>query len=173
MLCPPECNPDYKKLSEVTVHDLGLPVICEQITDKKAEQTLFLSILSKMTDDPEVTRYRSDVFSDICNNPLMRDEMLKILDKINFLRDYGSINKKYEESASVWDLMHRLDELKDYIHCVEAIYKSLSDADIHSEGLLNLKEYVSALYQDNGFSELQKDIKALKANSRVFRWESI
>lgn len=165
LLCPPECNPDYKKLSEVTVHDLGLPVICEQITDKKAEQTLFLSILSKMTDDPEVTRYRSDVFSDICNNHLMRDEMLKILDKINFLRDYGSINKKYEESASVWDLMHRLDELKDYIHCVEAIYKSLSDADIHSEGLLNLKEYVSALYQDNGFSELQKDIKALKATT--------
>lgn len=165
LLCPSGCNPEYKKLSEVTVHDLGIPIICEQITEKKKEQTLFLSILSKMTNDPEVSRYRSDVFSDICNNQVMRDEILKILDKINFLRDYGGINKKYEESASIWDLMHRLDELKDYIHCVEAIYKSLSDADIRSEGLLSLKEYVSELYQDNGFSELQKDIAALKATT--------
>ena len=45
LLCPPECDPDYKKLSDVTIHDLGLPFICEQITDKKAEQALFLSIL--------------------------------------------------------------------------------------------------------------------------------
>lgn len=163
LLCPPGCNPDYKKLSEVTIHDLGLPFICEQITDKKSEQALLLSILSKMTDDPETARYRSDIFSDICNNQVMREEILKILDKINFLRDYGSINKKYEESASVWDLMHRLDELKDYIQCVEAVFKSLSDADIHSQGLLFLKEYINGLYQDNGFAELKKDIAALKA----------
>lgn len=163
LLCPPGYNPDYKKLPEVTVHDLGLPVICEQITEKKSEQTLFLSILSKMTDDPEVSHYRSDIFSDICNNQIMRDEILKILDKINFLWDYGSVNKKYDESAGVWDLMHRLDELKDYIQCVEAIFKSLSDADIHSEGLLSLKEYINELYQDKGFTELKKDIAALKA----------
>lgn len=165
LLYPPGCMPGNKTLSEVTTHDLGLDYVCAQITEKKSEQALFMSILSQMTEKPEVTQYRSDVFLDIYNNKAMRDEILKILDKINFMRDYGSINKKYEEAASVWDLMHRLDELKDYINCVEAIFRSLSDAAIHSEGLLHLKEYINELYNDNGFKELKKDIAALKATT--------
>lgn len=165
LLYPPGCVPNNKTLSEVTTHDLGLDYVCAQITEKKSEQALFMSILSQMTEKPEVTQYRSDVFLDIYNNKAMRDEILKILDKINFMRDYGSINKKYEEAAGVWDLMHRLDELKDYINCVEAIFRSLSDAAIHSEGLLHLKEYINELYNDNGFKELKKDIAALKATT--------
>lgn len=165
LLSPPGFTPDYKVLSEAAVHDLGLDYLCEQVTEKKQERTLFLSILSKMTDSPEVTKYRSDVFEDIYRNEAMRDEMLRILDQINFLRDYGSIGKTFEEAANVWDLMHRLDEMKDYIQCVEAIFKSLSDAQVHSEGLLQLKEYVDGLYHDNGFSELKKDIAALRATT--------
>ncbi len=165
LLTPPGFAPDYKVLSEAAIHDLGLDYLCEQVTEKKQERTLFLSILSKMTDNPEVTKYRSDVFEDIYQNEAMRDEMLRILDRINFLRDYGSIGKTFEEAANVWDLMHRLDELKDYIQCVEAIFKSLSDAQVHSEGVLRLKEYVDGLYHDNGFSELKKDIAALRATT--------
>lgn len=169
LLNPPACTPDYKILSETTVHDLGLDYVCAQITEKKSEQTLILSILSKMTEDPEVTRYRSDVFSDIYRNEAMRNEMLRILDRINFLRDYGSIGRTYEESASIWDLLHRMDELKDYIQCVEAIFKSLSEASVRSEGLLHLREYIDALYHDNGFLELKKDIEALRATTSDLR----
>lgn len=169
LLTPPGFAPDYKVLSEAAIHDLGLDYLCEQVTEKKQERTLFLSILSQMTDNPEVTKYRSDVFEDIYQNEAMRDEMLRILDRINFLRDYGSIGKTFEEAANVWDLMHRLDELKDYIQCVEAIFKSLSDAQVHSEGLLRLKEYVDGLYHDNGFSELKKDIAALRATTQELK----
>lgn len=169
LLTPPACVPDYKILSDAAIHDLGLDYLCGQITEKKSEQTLCLSILSKMTDNAEVTRYRSDVFSDIYRNEAMRDEMLRILDKINFLRDYGSIGRTYEESAGIWDLMHRLDELKDYIQCVEAIFKSLSDADVHSEGLLRLQKYIDDLYHDNGFAELKKDIESLRATTADLR----
>lgn len=169
LLAPLGSAPDYKVLSEAAVHDLGLDYLCEQVTEKKQERTLFLSILSKMTDNPEVTKYRSDVFEDIYRNEAMRDEMLRILDQINFLRDYGSIGKTFEEAANVWDLMHRLDEMKDYIQCVEAIFKSLSDAQVRSEGLLRLKEYVDGLYHDNGFSELKKDIAALRATTEELK----
>lgn len=169
LLTPPACTPDYKTLSDASIHDLGLDYLCAQITEKKQEQTLLLSILSKMTDSPEVTRYRSDVFSDIYGNKGMRDEMLRILDKINFLRDYGSIGRTYEEAAGVWDLMHRLDELRDYIQCVEALFRSLSEASVQSEGLLCLKEYIDGLYHDNGFLELKKDIEALRATTTDLR----
>lgn len=169
LLTPPDCEPDYKILSDAAVHDLGLDYLCAQITDKKQEQTLLLSILSKMTDDPVVTQYRSDVFADIYQKEAMCDEILRILDQINFLRDYGSIGKAHEEAKGVWDLMHRLDELKDYIQCVEAVYHSLADAEVHSQGLLSLKAYIDDLYHDNGFSELKKDIESLRAATTQLR----
>lgn len=169
LLTPPDSTPHYKILSDAAVHDLGLDYLCAQITDKKQEQALFLSILSKMTDDPAVTRYRSDVFADIYEKEAMCDEILRILDQIDFLRDYGSIGRAHEEAKGIWDLMHRLDELKDYIQCVEAIFKSLSDAEVHSQGLLCLKEYIDDLYHDNGFSELKKDIEALRAATTDLR----
>ena len=169
LLTPSACTPDYKILSDAAIHDLGLDYICAQITEKKSEQTLLLSILSKMTENPRVTRYRSDVFSDIYQNKTMREEMLRILDKINFLRDYGSIGRTYEESAGIWDLLHRLDELKDYIQCVEAIFRSLSNVSVHSEGLLRLQEHIDGLYHDNGFLELKKDIEALRATTSDLR----
>ena len=108
LLTPPSCTAGYKVLSETAIHDLGLDYLCGKVTEKKQEQTLLLSVLSKMTDNPEVTRYRSDVFEDIYRNEAMRDEMLRILDKINFLRDYGSVGRIYEESAGIWDLVKYL-----------------------------------------------------------------
>lgn len=169
LLTPPACAPHYKALSDAAVHDLGLDYLCTQITDKKQEQTLLLSILSKMTDDPAVTQYRSDVFADIYQKEAMCDEILRILDQINFLRDYGSIGRAHEEAKGVWDLMHRLDELKDYIQCVEAVYNSLADAEVHSQGLLSLKAYIDDLYHDNGFLELKKDIESLRAATTELR----
>ena len=46
-------------------------------------QTLLLSILSKMTDNAEVTRYGSDIFADIYRNEAMLDELK------NYIRDFG------------------------------------------------------------------------------------
>ena len=48
---------------------------------------------------------------------------------------------------------------------MQSIYQSLNEREIHSAGLLALKEYVKDLYEDNGFSELQKDIAGLKTDA--------
>lgn len=81
---------------------------------------------------------------------------MEILGRISFLKDYGSFNREYDESAGIWDLLHRLDELGDYIRCVDALYTCLTDSDIHSTGFLGLKAYVEKIYADNGFAELKK-----------------
>ena len=87
---------------------------------------------------------------------------------INFLKDYGCLSKDYEEHATVWDLLHRLDEINDYIECVDAIYHCLENKEIHSQGLVGLRDYVKELYHSNGFGELRKDISGLKIHtSRV------
>ena len=71
----------------------------------------------------------------------------------------------YKRQACIWDLLHRLDELNDYIKCVDAIHTCLAASDIHSAGFLGLKAYVEKIYADNGFAELKKDISELKMDT--------
>lgn len=176
LLFPPSIYPDtdeerrkfvgeLNNLSEVTVHDLGLDLVIKSLSNKDSEQNFILHTMSRICKDPEVSKYRGDIFEDIVNNKDMRKNLMTILEKIDFLRDYGSFKREYDESASVWDLVHRLEEINDYITCVEALSDCLKNGNIKSDGLLGLKDYVDKLYSDNAFEELKKDIKALKATT--------
>ena len=156
---------EYKILPNVAVHDLGLDLICKKLSAKEQEQEMIKRIMARMTANPKVTQYRCDVFSDILNFPEMRNRMMELLDQVDFLRDYGSFKRDYDESVGTWDLLHRLDEIKDYIQCVEAIFECLSGVELQSEGLINLRHYVEELYHDHGFAELKKDIANLKATT--------
>ena len=82
-----------------------------------------------------------------------------------FLRDYGSFRRDNEETSGTWDLVHRLEEIRDYISYVEALQECLGKADIKSRGLLELKACIDAIYEENGFSELKQDIANLKATT--------
>ena len=155
----------YKKLSDLTVHDIGMDSVLGRLTAEKNEQTYINGVMRLMASDPENARYRSDVFDDILKNKAMREELVELLDRVNFLREYGSYRHDNDHEPGVWDLVHRLEEINDYIESIGAIHKCLSNADIHSEGLLGLKKYVTDLYEDNGFEGLKKDIKALRADT--------
>lgn len=152
-------------LSETAVHDLGLDVICRGLSNKEKEQSLILGIMSRITDDPEVVQFRLDVFEDIYNNPEFRERMLGILDKIEFLRDFGSFRRDNEESSGTWDLVHRLEEIRDYIGYVEALQQCLGDGNLKSKGLRDLKERIDEIYNDSSFAQLKQDIAGLKAST--------
>jgi len=160
-----KCTP----LSDVALHDLGLDTIAEHISEKSSEQCLVLSVMSRISGESALSEYRMDIFEDIYHNPDFRNRMLKILDKIDFLRDYGSFRRDSEEATGTWDLVHRLEEIRDYIGYVEALQDCLSDAQLKSKGLRDLKTHIDRIYHDSGFEELKKDIAALKATTSSLR----
>ena len=162
---PADSYDGCKVLSESAIHDLGLDSVSRKLSDKVQEQNLILDIMSRICSDPAVVQYRLDVFEDIYNNPAFRDRMLEILDKIDFLRDYGSFRRDNEETSGTWDLVHRLEEIRDYISYVEALQDCLGKADLKSQGLKDLMAYISNIYEDNGFKELKQDINNLKAST--------
>ena len=165
IIFPDGCYDSCRVLSESAIHDLGLDSVCRKLSDKVQEQNLILDVMSRICADPEVVRYRLDVFEDIYNNPAFRERMLEILDKIDFLRDYGSFRRDNEETSGTWDLVHRLEEIRDYIGYVEALQDCLGKADLKSKGLKDLMAYISGIYEDNGFRELKQDINNLKAST--------
>lgn len=161
----PDTNAQYRTLSDVTMHDLGMDQICKKLSAKEREQNYIQNVMARMYADPAVTQYRCDIFEDVLQQKKMRDDLMEILERISFLREYGSFNREYDESACIWDLLHRLDELNDYIKCVDALHTCLAASDIHSAGFLGLKAYVEKIYADNGFAELKKDISELKMDT--------
>ena len=161
----PNTNAQYRTLSDVTMHDLGMDQICKKLSAKEREQNYIQNVMARLYADPAVTQYRCDIFEDVLQQKKMRDDLMEILERISFLREYGSFNREYDESACIWDLLHRLDELNDYIKCVDALHTCLAASDIHSAGFLGLKAYVEKIYADNGFAELKKDISELKMDT--------
>lgn len=157
--------PEYKALGEETIHNLGLDAVVPKLSAAEAERVYILRVISHMTADPRVAEYRAEVFEDILHFPDLRERMVKILDKIEFLRSYGTFKKDYEESASAFELIHRLEEINDYIICVEAIHECLTNTGIKSRGLNNLKNYVDDVYTDNAFAELKDDISKVKGST--------
>ncbi len=165
LLQPVESAAEYCRLPDYVLHDLGLETFSKAVSDDVGEQRLITNILSQITDDADVAAYRRQIFADILRLPELRNTMTELFDKIQFMEDFSTMHKTYDEEIGLWHLFHRLDELDDYIRTVEAMRECLSDARIQSAGLTALRDYITGLYDDACFAEMKKDIAALKMNT--------
>ncbi len=165
----PSSNATYKTLSDTTIHDLGIDTITTQITGDAKGQQMIIRVLSRMTSDESVARYRQEIFDDIYNMPKMRQRLLELMNEIDYLKDYGTWRKNAEEKPGLWDLMHRLDELKTFITCVESLHDCLSDSGIKSRGLKDLLTYIDTLYTDANFASMKKDIENISVDANSIR----
>ena len=155
-------NVAYRQLPEMTCHDLGLDVLCHELSNDKREQNIIMNVISNMTSDKRVAHYRQKVFADILRSPELRKQLTDLFDRIEYIRKFNSGTMDTGEKLGFWLLMHRLDELSDYIKCVEEMRRCLSEADICSEGLTGFRNYLDVLYDEARFSAMKKDIAELK-----------
>ena len=161
LLFPRGKEVNYKSLEPSAFHDLGLDTICKEITSEPKEQVVIADVLSQFSPDPEVTNYRQDIFEDLKNLPDFSKNLQELFDKIDFNKNFGTIRKSKDEIEGLWYLMHRLNQYRDYITCVDALKDCLSDDRIKSAGLKGFKEYVDEVYADAHFHELKKDLEKL------------
>ena len=102
---------EYKQLTTLACHDVGLDTLCSKLADNQKEQNLIMAVISNMTKDPRIAKYRQEVFVDVLNLPSMRKTMMELLDHIMFLKDYGTMKKDADEKLGIWDLLHRMEEV--------------------------------------------------------------
>lgn len=161
LLYPRGKTVEFKKLEESAFHDLGLDVISKEVSSEPREQNIVADILSHLSADPDVTNYRQDVFEDLKNLPDIRAKISELFEKIEFNKQYGVIRKSKDEVEGLWFLMHRLNQYRDYITCVDALKECLGDDRIKSQGLKDYRSYIDEVYADAHFNELKKDLEKL------------
>lgn len=152
---------EFTKIEDDAFHDLGLDVITKEVSSEPREQSIIANILSHLSEDPDVTNYRQDVFDDLKNLPDIREKISELFEKIEFNKQYGVIRKSKDEVEGLWFLMHRLNQYRDYITCVDALKECLGDERIKSQGLKDYRTYIDEVYADAHFNELKKDLEKL------------
>ena len=165
ILYPGQEEAGFRQLSPLSCHDLGLDTLCQTLAGAPKEEALIMSIISKMSSDPKVAEYRQKVFVDILELPDLRNRMMELLDKIQYIKDFKTMKRGSSERMGLWDLLHKLDEIHDYIETVEAMQECLKNAPIKSKGLIDLREYVNEIYNDSFFAEMKEDIKKIRAEA--------
>lgn len=161
LLFPRGKNVEFKKLEPSAFHDLGLDTISKEVASEPKEQAIVAEILSNLSSDPEVTNYRQDIFEDLKKLPDVRAKLIELFEKIEFNKTYGVIRKSKDEVEGLWFLMHRLNQYRDYITCVDALKECLSDERITAQGLKDYKNYIDEIYEDSHFHELKSDLERL------------
>ena len=169
ILFPWQDRVTYRQLPPETWHDLGLDALVEKVAGKPQEIPLLERVMMSLTADPEVSRFRADVFEDLARHPEIRTRLMALLDHVKMFYDYGVVNRHAGDEAGIWDLMHRLEEYHDYILTVEAIRDCLAENDLISEGLISLREAVNEVYESNGFAALKKDVGELHTTASAVR----
>ena len=157
LLSPQNTNKDYMTLPDEAINDLSLQFIVEALTEKRSEQPHLLSMLKQVPNDPEVIRYRHDIFEDFLRFPELREAMSELVARLIDLRDLERFQKDTDASA-LWSLINRLREIDDYIACITMIKDTLTGLDVTSEGMLSLREIVTNIAEESGFDALKADI---------------
>ncbi|MBQ4486320.1 MAG: DNA mismatch repair protein [Oscillospiraceae bacterium] len=159
----------YRHMTDTACHDVGLDSLCKELSDDPKEQKLIMDVISSMTADIRVSEYRQAVFGDFLALPDMCRRMTELFDKLEYLRGYASLKRSSDERLGILYLLHRLSELNEYITCVEEMNDCLTKSDIHSEGLCRFRDLIASLYEEQSFSEMKKDIYALKEKTADIR----
>ena len=160
LLYPNGIKPSGKILSDDTVNDLSVDMICEKLSGELFEQNIIKNIMINIEKDPRVIKYRRDVFDDLYHFPELRERIKGLLEELAYLKDLEKSTKD-PTASPVWQLVNRLHELDIYVTCISEIHDCLQQHDIQSEGLRQLKDFVGSIYNENGFEYLHNDIKEL------------
>ena len=164
LLFPDQEHVTYQLISEETWHDLGMDAVTAKLTSEPMELAMIKQVMRALTPDPRVAEYRSGVFEDMLRHPEIRTHMTELLESIQTFYEFRVLRRR-EDDGGIWDLVHRLGEYHDYIVTVEKLRECLADQDLRSEGMQKLRDNVEAIYRDNAFAALKKDVEEMRVDA--------
>lgn len=156
------------KLSDECINDLSLDYIVEMLTDNKQERDQLRGVMTSITGDAEVIRYRCDVFEDFLRLPQLREAMSELVLRLKDLQDIERFQNDTDMS-SLWSLMNRLREVDDYIECITLIKDRLAKMDLNSAGMRELRDIVTNIPLESGFAELKADINEMMTKAQSLK----
>ena len=168
LLQPSNLDVKYNTLTPQAVNDLSIDYICNALTKDVFEKNSIKNLMTNITDDERVIRYRCDIFDDLLRYPQLRNNLQQLLSQLSELKELDKFQKD-TDASDLWLLINRLREIDGYVNCITQMKESLETIDIRSEGLLQLKKIVTDIHDNSGFPEIKKDIADIMEKAKQIR----
>ncbi len=168
LLHPSNIDVEYQSLPTQAINDLSVNYICEALTKDVFERNSIKNLMTNLTCDERVIRYRRDVFDDLHRSPKLRSDLEQLLSQLSDLREIEKFQKD-TDASDLWQLINRLREIDGYVNCITEIKESLESIPIKSQGLGELKRIVTDIHDNSGFPEIKKDIAETLAKAQQIK----
>ena len=148
---------DRPKVNEFTLAELGLPTI---LPLRNAE------VSEHLTTDPDVIRYRQQVFADL----LAHEEIGKTLNKlIPVLFDIMELRRLGSDNGDTTDYLSSMTEIELYISSIDILHGGLGGRDYDSAAFTRLSKYIAELVESDYYAELNQRLAELTNRVREIR----
>lgn len=149
---------NVEHIDEVVLNDIGImPLIEAAFPDEKQREFAKKRMLELVTQEENI-KYRQEIFAELYENTDLLEEMENAVEKLKIYEAIQSEHIVLDKKSSLLELTGKLNELRTYIEVILALDDCLKERDLHAEGFLRIKELVSTVSKEKGFSELRDDI---------------
>ena len=148
------------RISDDVCYELGL----EEIFDLKSA-----ALSDFFTSDPEVIKYRQDVFADVLGLPEIKETLAKIHPILDDITELRRLDR--EKSSSADSYLYSITEKELYVSCIDALsdgFRPVRDR-IKSKAFSALADMAIELASSDYYKELNKKLEALAARVHEVR----
>ena len=168
LLYPQNTEYTVNRLTDEAINDLSIDFLLDNLTEVRNEREHIYHLMTQVTDNPEVIKYRCDVFEDFLRFPKLRTAMEDLVGRLTDLKDVARFQKD-NEGPSLWSLVNRLREIDEYVSCITTLKNTLEGLDVQSEGMRTLLQIVTDIARDSGFPQLKADIDETMEQARKLK----
>ncbi len=150
---------DVPRIDTFTLEELGLD---EVLPLKNA------AAADLVTTDPDVIRYRQQVFADM----LAHEEISRTLAKLlPVLFDIMELRRLQQDSGNTADYLSSMTEIELYISSIEVLYQGICKNEItfESDALCRLQSYIKELVESEYYAELNERLAELTKRVREIK----
>lgn len=141
--------------------DIGLDDLVSALTLERAYRPFVRAMLTNLTTETDVIRWRQAVLSDFVNNPTMTAIIEELLPQLNGL-NAGSATLGGLKRSLLLETTDRISELDLYTELLDRLHQALDGAMLQSAGMQALRDVLAERVSSPDFRQLRQDLPALR-----------
>ena len=118
------------------------------------------------TRDPEVMKYRMEVFEDMLSNESISKTLNHL---IPILSDIMELRRLDSDSGDTTSYLSSITKIELYISSIDVLHQGLSEAPLKSKAFVTLANHIKELVESEYYSELNKKLSELTKRVREIK----
>ncbi|MBX3064673.1 MAG: hypothetical protein KF726_16950 [Anaerolineae bacterium] len=160
-LLSPESLPLREVQSDVWEQDLGLSDLAYALTLSPRYGSFVRRVLAALITDPATIRWRQEVLADLLAQPLLVKSIRDLLPRLADL-GIGTPMLGQKKRLLLIEAADRVSQLELYVEIAQKLYEAFNGATLRSPALLQLRDHLRTLINDEAFGGLRDELPALR-----------